>query len=397
MEKKNSMLKQLLFKTDKKCLYKFVYNLGIKGTLSFNRFQKRLKKGTFFPAFHFISVTDDCNLNCQGCWVTGKKKNSRLTAEQVDQIITETKAQGSYFFGILGGEPLMYKPLFDVFNKHSDCYFQLFTNGTLLSPEVAEKLRQCGNVSPLISFEGDEEVADVRRGGKAVYQRTRQAIDHATGAGLVTGVAMSVCKSNLELALSPGFIQSLINQGVTYLWYYIFRPVGENASANLSLSQEEIQQLRQHMVEARTKYKLVIIDAYWDGEGRGLCPAASGLSHHINASGYIEPCPVIQFATDRVGDKPLAEIYRSSAFLKELKHEIPRQTSGCIIMEDPEWLVDFVEKHGAKDTSGRGNEAERLRAMERVCSHGSGKPVPEKNWVYKFAKKRAFFGLGAYG
>ncbi|WP_423126367.1 radical SAM protein [Gaoshiqia sp. Z1-71] len=391
------MLKQLLFNTDKRCLYKFVYNLGIKGTRSFNRFQKRLKKGQFFPAFHFISVTDDCNLNCQGCWVMGKKKNNRLPAEQLDRIITETKAQGSYFFGILGGEPLLYKPLFSVFRKHADCYFQLFTNGTLLSPDVADELRRCANVTPLISFEGDEKVADVRRGGKNVYQRTWQAIDQAVGAGLVTGVAMSVCKSNLALAMSPAFIQSLIDRGVLYLWYYIYRPVGENATVELSLNKEEIEQLRLHMVEARTKYKIAIIDAYWDGEGRGLCPAATGLSHHINASGYIEPCPVIQFATDRVGDQPLAEIYRSSSFLTELKAEIPKKTSGCIIMEDPRWLVDFAERHGAADTSGRRNEAARLRAMEKICSHGSGRPIPEKSWVYKFAKKRAFFGLGAYG
>lgn len=391
------MLKRLLFKTDRRCLYKFVYNLGIKGALSVSRFQKRLKKGEFFPAFHFISVTDDCNLNCQGCWVMGKKKNSRLSPEQLDQIITETKAQGSYFFGILGGEPLLYKPLFDIFKKHSDCYFQLFTNGTLLTSEVAERLRGVANVTPLISFEGDEEVADTRRGGENVYQRTQQAIDHATGAGLVTGVAMSVCKSNLNLALSPEFIQSLINKGVTYLWYYIYRPVGENATIELCLTEQEIEQLRLFMVDARTKYNIAIIDAYWDEEGEGLCPAASGLSHHINASGYIEPCPVIQFATDRVGEKPLDEIYRSSAFLKELKIEIPKKTQGCIIMDDPQWLVDFVEKYEAIDTSGRDNEAERLRAMAKVCSHGSVKAIPERNWMYKFAKKRAFFGLGAYG
>ena len=365
--------------------------------LSFNRFQKRLKKGEFFPAFHFISVTDDCNLNCQGCWVMGKKEKSRMSAEQLDQIITETKAQGSYFFGILGGEPLLYKPLFDIFEKHSDCYFQLFTNGTLLTTEVAEKLRKVANVTPLISFEGDEQVADIRRGGEHVYEKTQLGIDHATNAGLVTGVAMSVCKSNLNLALSSDFIQSLIDRGVTYLWYYIYRPVGENATAELSLSKQEIDELRLFMVNARTKFDIVIIDAYWDGEGKGLCPAASGLSHHINASGYIEPCPVIQFATDRVGEKPLADIYHSSLFLKELKTEITKKTTGCIIMEDPQWLVDFVEKHEAIDTSGRDNEAERLRAMEKVCSHGSGAVIPEKNRIYKFAKKHAFFGLGAYG
>ncbi|VAW16813.1 Fe-S oxidoreductase [hydrothermal vent metagenome] len=391
------MLKRILFKTDKKCLYKFIYNLGIKGALGFNRFQKRLKRGEFFPAFHFISVSDDCNLNCQGCWVTGKKEKNHLEPEQLDQIISETKAKGSYFFGILGGEPLMYEPLFDIFRKHPDCYFQLFTNGTLLSATVAEELRECANVSPLISFEGGESVADIRRGGKDIYRRTLEAIDNATNAGLITGVAMSVCKSNLGLALSPDFVNLLVKKGVAYLWYYIYRPVGENPMVGLSLDKDEIQRLRNFMVDGRMKYDIVIIDAYWDGDGNGLCPAATGLSHHINASGYIEPCPVIQFATDRVGEKPLAEIYRSSVFLKELKKEVPQITSGCIIMEKPGWLADFAERHAATDTSGREDEAERLRAMPGVPSHGGGTPVPEKNRMYKFAKKRAFFGLGAYG
>lgn len=391
------MIKRILRNTDKKCLYKFVVNMGVKGTMSFNRFQKRLKKGEFFPAFHFISVTDDCNLNCQGCWVTGKKKNARMSPEMLNQIIDETKAKGSYFFGILGGEPLLYKPLFDVFRKHPDCYFQLFTNGTLLTPETAEELRKIANVTPLISFEGDEQVADVRRGGNDVFRRTVQAVENATNAGLITGVAMSVCKSNFQLALSNEFVNSLISKNVAYLWYYIYRPVGENATPGLALSIAEIQQLREFMVDARGKFDIAIIDAYWDHDGNGLCPAASGLSHHINASGYIEPCPVIQFATDRVGEKPLQSIYSDSAFLKELKLEIPKKTSGCIIMEDPQWLVDFSEKHAASDTSGRGTEAARLKSMPQLPSHGSGVPVPEKGWIYRFAKKRAFFGFGAYG
>ncbi len=391
------MIGRILKNTDKKCLYKFAYNLGVKGMISFSQYQKRLKRGEFFPAFHFISITDDCNLNCQGCWVVGKKKKSRLEPEQLDQIITETKAQGSYFFGILGGEPLLYKPLFDIFKKHPDCYFQLFTNGTLLSAGIAEDLRKLANVSPLISFEGDELVADERRGGKEVYKRTVEAVDNATKAGLVTGVAMSVCKSNIDLALSDDFVNSLIAKGVAYLWYYIYRPVGENPTVELSLDKDEIQKLRTFMVEGRTRFDIVIIDAYWDGEGNGLCPAASGLSHHINASGYIEPCPVIQFATDRVGDKPLHKIYKESKYLKDLKIEIPKKTSGCIIMENPEWLAEFSENYLALDTSGRGNEFERLKGMPKVPSHSSINPIPEKNWIYKFAKKRAFFGLGAYG
>ena len=391
------MLARLFFKTNKKCLWKFIFNLGIKGIRGVNKFKKKINENKFFPAFHFISVTDDCNLKCQGCWVTGKKQNNRLSPEILNRIITETKAAGSYFFGILGGEPLLYKHLFDIFNKHSDCYFLLFTNGTLLNEDVACKLRMCANVSPLISFEGNESVADIRRGGKNIYNLTNRAISAAANAGLITGIAMSVCKSNLNLALSPEFIQTLIKKGVIYLWYYIYRPVGENASVELCLSKEEIEKLHMFIVEARSKFDIVIIDAYWDGSGKGFCPAVSGLSHHINSSGYIEPCPVIQFSTDNVIEDSLINIYNSSSFLKEFKKEVPKITNGCIIMENPEWLASFVEEHKATDTSGRDNELERLKSACKVYSHASGKIVPEKKALYKFAKKYSFFGFGAYG
>lgn len=391
------LIMRLLKQTDKKCMYKLVVNLGLKGITGIRRYQRRMKEGKPFPAFHFISVTDDCNLNCQGCWVMGKSKNHRMDPQMLDRIIHETKQQGSHFFGILGGEPLLYKPLFDVFQKHPDCYFQLFTNGTLINAEVAEKLRKCANVTPLISFEGDEVVADIRRGGRDVYRKTMEAVSHCTNAGLFTGVAISVCKSNLEMALSPEFINKLIDNGVAYLWYYIYRPAGENPTYELALSLDEIETLREHMVEARAVYPIAIIDAYWDDQGRGLCPAASGLSHHINAAGFVEPCPVIQLATDQINGQPMAELYANSAYLKDLRTSLAQKTNGCILMDDPAWLADFAKKYNATDTSGRNNEYERLLLAPKVPSHGSARQIPEKGFWYRFAKKHAFFGLGAYG
>ena len=391
------MIKHILFKVNKKCLARFIVNMVYKGLRGIKRFQKNQEKGNFYPAFHFISVTDECNLNCQGCWVTGKKIKNTLTFEQIDKIILESKAQGNYFFGILGGEPLMYKGLMGIFEKHTDCYFQLFTNGILLNKSVARQLKKIANVTPLISFEGDKEVADIRRGGKNVYSKTWDAVINSTNAGLITGVAMSVCKSNIELAFSNDFIKSLQNQGVLYLWYYIYRPVGQNSKPELALSKEEIWQLRTFLIEARKKYKIVIIDAYWDAYGKGLCPAASGLSHHINASGDIEPCPVVQFATNNIAEGKLKDIYSHSSFLKDFRETVSKQTSGCILMDDPLWLVEFVRKHKAKDTSGRENEEERLLAMNKTDSHGAIENIPESKWIYRFSKKYAFFGLGAYG
>ncbi len=189
-------------KADLRCRRKFLINMVWKGMLGFGKFRKRRKKGLLFPAFQFISITNDCNLQCQGCWVSNNGKAEYMDLERINSIIEAGKEHGSYFFGILGGEPLMHRQLTDIFQNHQDCYFQLFTNGTLFTGSLASQLRNYGNVTPLISLEGDEEVADIRRGGHGIYNRTIEAITTSVRQGLITGVAVSVCKSNIEMALS---------------------------------------------------------------------------------------------------------------------------------------------------------------------------------------------------
>jgi hypothetical protein len=57
-------------RTDRRCRNKFIKNMVWKGFIGFRKFKKRQQKGELFPAFQFISVTNDCNLKCQGCWVS---------------------------------------------------------------------------------------------------------------------------------------------------------------------------------------------------------------------------------------------------------------------------------------------------------------------------------------
>jgi hypothetical protein len=66
-------------------------------------------------------------------------------------------------------------------------------------------------------------------------------------------------------------------------------------------------------------------------------------------------------------------------------------------MEDPAWLESFAVKHNALNSSNRKNYLDDLRNAPVKASHGSCPVIPEKNIFYRFAKKTAFFGGGAYG
>ena len=391
---------RLLRTTDRRVLSRFVGSLGVGSLRALRRFEQRRRRGERFPAFLFLSLTNSCNLRCQGCWVTPTRPPRELDLGTLDRLLSDAVAQGTTLIGLLGGEPLLHHGMLELIGRHPECYFILFSNGTLLTDEVTGQLRAAGNVTPLISIEGRELTSDERRRGERVWQRSLAGVDACVRAGLVTGVATSVCRSNLHELANERFVDELVDQGVHYLWYYLYRPVGPDPSPELALSADQVLTLRRFLVRERTRAPMLIVDAYWDEAGRGLCPAASGVGHHISPSGDLEPCPPLQFADQRLGadGRSASELFNSSELLRRFSQLVASTTRGCILMERPDLLRELLVNSGAYDSSGRDSVLDELAAMTPRCSHDlPGDEVPETAWPYRLAKRHWFFGLGAYG
>src|SRR5262249_35993379 len=254
------------------------------------------------------------------------------------------------------------------------------------------------NVTPLISVEGNEIISDERRGRAGVLSQTMQGLEHCLKHKVMTGVCTSLCQTNFDL-LSEKWLDRLIEMGVLDTWFHICRPVGPDAKAELARPPEQQLECRRFVVEMRAKKPIVIVDAYYDGEGRALCPAATGFTHHISPWGDIEPCPVIQFAKESIYDeRPLAEVFQQSAFLRDFRQTAAQHTRGCIVLERPDLLEQLVSRHGAKDTTARSAALTELEAMElRPSQYNPGHEVPEKSLAYRIAKYFFFNDYGTYG
>ena len=148
--------------------------------------------GFYPPTFVTISPTKACNLRCIGCYASSEERNAeRLDLDVFDRIIQEIKELwGSHFVVISGGEPLLYKGLFDIAEKHRDTFFLMYTNGTLIDEKVAKKLAELGNITPAISVEGFEKETDTRR-GKGVYKRIRKAMQNLRDSGVPFGISIT--------------------------------------------------------------------------------------------------------------------------------------------------------------------------------------------------------------
>lgn len=387
-----------LFECGWKVLWKLCFNMCWRGFWGMRKFERALKKGEgFFPAFLMISLTDKCNYRCKGCWVSNAKRC--LDFDALDNLICAAKKRGSYFFGLLGGEPLMYPRILDILKRHKDCYFQIFTNGSLLDDAFAKALADLGNATVLISLEGLDEESASRRGAKNAFSDALRAMENCRKHKLFWGVATSVCKSNFDELVSEKHLEFLKGQGALYVWYYIYRPVGASPNPELALDASEIKRLRRFLVDSRDTAPLLVIDAYWDDKGRAICPAAVGLSHHISPAGDFEFCPPMQFAAEAADAKNDAEkLFANSKFLKDLREFTAKRSRGCILLEDPQALKKFLETQDIYDTSGRLTALCELEKMNACAGHDMGADaIPESNFFYKMLKKKYFFGFGAYG
>ena len=391
------MAKRLLLETDKRLLWKLAWNAGFKGIRSIQKHKQRLKRGEFFPPFLYISLINSCNLRCQGCWVDVSAKQAKIEADAMNRVILEAKQQGNSLFGMLGGEPFMHSELLDIMEGHPDCYFQVFTNGQFITAEVAGRMRRMGNVTPLISVEGNEIISDQRRGKAKVWSRTMEGLHHCLREKLFTGVCTSLCQTNMDL-LTEAWVDRLVELGVMYTWFHIYRAVGPEPMPELSLTPEQQRQARRFVVEMRARKPIAIVDAYHDGLGGALCPAATGFTHHIGPWGDIEPCPVIQLANDSIHeDRPLREILNNSEFLRDFRETAATYTRGCILLERPDLLLELAERHGARDSTARGTVVEELTKMEaRPSQYHPDLEIPEKSWAYRIAKRLWFNDYGAY-
>lgn len=378
-------------------LLRFAWN----GHRAVRAFERRMKRGEpFFPAFLMLSITNRCNLKCRGCWVSQTNPPCHLSLEQMQGIIDTAAKYKSRFFGILGGEPLFHPDLMTLFRNNPRAYFQLYTNGTMLDKKTAAELAKLGNVTALVSIEGLETESRRRRGRDDVFARSMAGLEAAVNAGLFTGVTASINKQNFDELVSRGYLDFLVGKGVHYIWYFIYRPCGTDPEYENALDREHVLKLRQFLVEQRRTAKILILDAYWDADGRALCPGAMGLSHHIAPNGAVEFCPIMQAAggfLDKTASN-LESVFQQKTVLANLREFSSSQGRDCMVLHSPHELCDHLKSNGAQDSSGRDGFFRELADRPPMCCHDvPGFEIPEQDAAYRFGKRNYFFGFGAYG
>lgn len=310
------------------------------------------EKGMTVPFCILISPTMRCNLSCAGCYAGEYDQKDDLSPEVLDRILTEGKKFGAHMVILLGGEPLVYRQLLDLMATHSDVAFMMFTNGTLISPNVADRLRTLANVAPIFSLDGFEEETDARR-GKGAFRRVMGAMDLCRERGLLFGFSCMVTRENLDTIVGDEFNDLLIQKGCFLGWHFLYMPVGRDANPSLMPTPEQRESLRTRGAALiRTKKPLFIADFWNDAPWVGGCIAGGNQYVHINSRGDVEPCIFCHFATENVKEKSLLECLQSPFFkaIRAQQPYAPNLLRPCMLIDHPQLFRRLVDQYGPRPT-----------------------------------------------
>jgi len=292
--------------------------------------EKRL--GVPVPRFCIFSVTWRCNLDCTGCYATNYTPGRELAIGQIEKVIRDSCRLGTYAFVIAGGEPLLVDGLLDVLARAEEGLFLVFTNATLLADAEARAVADAGNILPIVSVDGEKPLTDARRGA-GVWDKTTAAMSALREAGAMFGFASMVTHENLAHVTGRAWFDRMWGAGARFAFLIDYIPFTHNLQGGLVLTDEDMAAKAEIVAQRRAEARPLVMNFPPDEYASGTCHAAGGGMIHVNADGYVEPCPYSHFAADNVKDKPLEEIL-ASEFFSEIRREVgplPNPLGKCLL------------------------------------------------------------------
>ena len=297
-----------------------------------------------FPAHPAWEVTSACNLRCIHCHVTADRPApDELNTDDAKRFIDDIARVDEFRMLVYtGGEPLVRKDIFELMHHAKLCGLinVIATNGTLITDEVAFRLKEEGLATAAVSLDSyRDEIHDYVRNKENTYDLAMRGIRALKKAGIplqINATAMQYNFGDLDelLELVDG-----LGSGIMLMYQLV--PVGRGDAirdATLSMNENErlFKFLSKKQKEISTIVEPVAGPQYWPYlmEQKGLknglwmrlarqvfhgCAAGRGFVY-IKANGDVWPCPFVEVSAGNVRERPFDRIWQESDVFRKLRN-----------------------------------------------------------------------------
>jgi radical SAM protein with 4Fe4S-binding SPASM domain len=271
-----------------------------------------------------LETSLECNLRCIYCYSrAGKKRTHELEVKDILDVIDQAVDMGVKVISIIGGgEPLLYKGLFEIIEYISKKNVRriLFTNGTLVTDEIAARL-SANNVFVVMKLNSMiPEVQDKLAGVSGTYDKIMKGIDCLARAGYPNekhqlGVETIICKHNI-VELPNIWAWARDRNIIPYIEKVTF--MGRARDNDLNVTSMEVKTLFEKLLDLdEKKYNFT-----WK-----IHPPIAALSCNrhlyncvVSSNGYVYPCVGVNISVGNVRYSKLSEIIKTSPVIQSLRH-----------------------------------------------------------------------------
>lgn len=297
-----------------------------------------------FPAHPAWEVTAACNLRCIHCHAASSKRSKdELTTDEAKRFIDDIAGVEEFRMLVYtGGEPLVRPDLLALLyhSKKAGLTNVIATNGTLITEEVAFRLREAGVVGAAVSLDSAQSTIHnyIRRDDDA-FDLALRGIRALKKAGIllqINATAMDYNFSGLD-----ELIELADREGTGIMLMYQLVPVGrgstiEGASLDVNENERLLKSLARKQKSISTIIEPVAGPQYWPylmeqrGKSNGVwlklanqvfhgCAAGRGFVY-IKANGDVWPCPFVETNAGNVRERSFQEIWRQSEVFVNLRN-----------------------------------------------------------------------------
>ncbi|MBW8042143.1 MAG: radical SAM protein [Planctomycetes bacterium] len=148
------------------------------------------------------NITRACNLKCVHCYNDSGacKADDELSTEEAKVVLDDLARFGVPSVLFSGGEPLMRPDLFELIEYAGEQGMRtvISTNGTLITADLAKKIKEWGVSYVGISLDGIGQINDKFRGVSGAFDKAVKGIRNCQDAGVRIGLRLTLTRKNIQ-------------------------------------------------------------------------------------------------------------------------------------------------------------------------------------------------------
>jgi len=186
-----------------------------------------------------VYLTNACNLRCRYCFNLDREDAPRIPLADICTILKAAYERHNRYVSITGGEPFLYKQIFEVLDYAHDLgyWITILSHGGLLDLTRISRLKKYWRLRVRISLDGpDRESHDFLR-GEGTFDNTMEKIAMLIEQGINVGVGVTVSESNVKKL--EEILSLCLERGIAFVRCVPVARVKKGRAAHVSASLHE--------------------------------------------------------------------------------------------------------------------------------------------------------------